>query len=421
MFKFIHAADIHLDSPLKGLSRYESVPEEALRGACRRAFENLVDLAINERVAFVLLAGDLYDGDWRDYSTGIYLSQQIGRLRRQNIPAYAVAGNHDAANTMTKSLGSPDSLHILSARDVETLRLDEVPVAIHGRSFSTRHVDENLAAGFGPAVKGLFNIGLLHTSLDGREGHGVYAPCSLEDLQQKGYHYWALGHVHRYEIVSEDPLVVFPGCIQGRHIGETGRKGCMLVQVENMEVTSSQRIDLDVLRWVRCSVDLTDIASSQEVLERTRQAIEYECRQADGRFVAMRIQFEGATEMYEKLAAYPEQFEQQIRSIGAEYGEHELWIERVESSVAVKLNYHSVVSDNSALGMLLQEIAAIPNNSQDINGLGDILNMLRGKIPPDVFDENAAIRLDDQDALARVVEEAKNMLIGKLLIQRGTE
>ena len=104
MFKFIHAADIHLDSPLRGLSRYESAPVESIRNACRRAFENLVEFAIVEKVAFVLLAGDLYDGDWKDYSTGIFLSKQMGRLGQHNIPVFAVAGNHDAANQWFRAL-----------------------------------------------------------------------------------------------------------------------------------------------------------------------------------------------------------------------------------------------------------------------------------------------------------------------------
>jgi len=140
MFKFIHAADVHLDSPLRGLSRYESAPAESIRDACRRAFENLVDLAIEEKVSFVLLAGDLYDGDWKDYSTGIFLSQQMGRLGQYNISVFTVAGNHDAANRMTKALDSPTNMTILSSRKVETIKIDDLAVAIHGRSFGTQHI-----------------------------------------------------------------------------------------------------------------------------------------------------------------------------------------------------------------------------------------------------------------------------------------
>jgi len=274
MFRFIHAADIHLDSPLHGLSRYESAPADSIRDACRRAFKNLVDLAIEEKVSFVLLAGDLYDGDWKDYSTGIFLSQQMGRLGQHGILVFAVAGNHDAANRMTKALNSPANMTILSSRKVETIRIDDLAVAIHGRSFGTQHVDENLAAEFVAAEKGMFNIGLLHTSLDGREGHAVYAPCSVDDLRSKGYQYWALGHIHKQEFVSEDPWIVFPGCIQGRHIRETGAKGCVLVTVEDGSVSRVEKCSLDVLRWVECSVDLTDAAEIREVLDRTRKSIE---------------------------------------------------------------------------------------------------------------------------------------------------
>lgn len=137
MFRFIHAADIHLDSPLRGLSRYESAPTDSIRDACRRAFRNLVDLAIEEKVSFVLLAGDLYDGDWKDYSTGIFLSQQMGRLGQHGILVFAVAGNHDAANRMTKALNSPANMTILSSRKVETIRIDDLAVVIQGRSFGT--------------------------------------------------------------------------------------------------------------------------------------------------------------------------------------------------------------------------------------------------------------------------------------------
>src|SRR5215467_5830238 len=104
---FLHAADIHLDSPLKGLERYEHAPAERIRGATRRAFERLIELALERRVDFVLIAGDLYDGDWRDFNTGLYLVHQLGRLRDANIPVIVIAGNHDAANKMTRTLRLP--------------------------------------------------------------------------------------------------------------------------------------------------------------------------------------------------------------------------------------------------------------------------------------------------------------------------
>ena len=421
MFKFIHAADIHLDSPLRGLSRYESAPEESIRNACRRAFENLVDLAIEEKVAFVLLAGDLYDGDWKDYSTGIFLSQQMGRLGQHNILVFAVAGNHDAANRMTKALDSPSNMKILSSRKVETITLDDLGVVIQGQSFGTQHVDENLAAGYAHAHKGMLNIGLLHTSLDGREGHGMYAPCSVDDLRNKGHQYWALGHIHKQEIVSKDPWIVFPGCIQGRHIRETGAKGCMLVTVEDGTISDVESVVLDVLRWVFCTVDLTDAAAKRDVLERTRNVIEKEREQAEGRPLAMRIRFQGATPLSEELAADPEGFEQQIKMLGAEIAGSDLWIERVENTTGGKLDLLSSLSDDNALGKMLRGIMATPGTMNDIAGLKEVIADLRQKIPSEVFRADSALDFtkDQDQVVERLVDEAKKMLIGKLLTMGG--
>ncbi|MGQ3684244.1 MAG: metallophosphoesterase family protein [Candidatus Loosdrechtia sp.] len=421
MFKFIHSADIHLDSPLRGLSRYESAPAESIRDACRRAFENLVDLAIEEEVAFVLLAGDLYDGDWKDYSTGIFLSKQMGRLGQHNIRVFAVSGNHDAANQMTKSLDSPSNMRIFSPKKVETVKLDDLGVAIHGRSFPTQHVYENLASGFCSAEKGLFNIGLLHTSLDGREGHAIYAPCSLDDLRSKGYQYWALGHIHKQEIVVEEPYVIFPGCIQGRHIREAGAKGCVLVSVDDGSVAEIEKVPLDVLRWCLCDIDLTDVDENREVLERVRKSIEQERTLAEDRPLAMRIRLQGATKIADELAAYPDRLEQQVKALGAETAGDNVWIERVENATIGKLDLESTLADDNALGRLLKEILNIANGTDEIDGLNEKIAELRQKAPSEAFGDDSILNLDDKQTVHRIVEEAKHMLIGRLLTVGGAK
>ncbi|MBU0654538.1 MAG: DNA repair exonuclease [Gammaproteobacteria bacterium] len=415
MFKFIHAADIHLDSPLRGLSRHDSAPVESIRGACRRAFENLIDRAIEERVAFVLLAGDIYDGDWKDYSTGIFLSRQIGRLGQHNIKVFAVAGNHDAANRMTKALDSPANMQILSSRKVETVILDDLGAVIHGRSFGTQHVHDNLAAGFAPAAKGMFNIGLLHTSLDGREGHAPYAPCSVDDLCSKGYHYWALGHVHQQEFVSRDPWIVFPGCIQGRHSRETGAKGCVLVTVEDGAVSEVETIPLDVVRWALRRIDLSGTTDMREVLECTRKAIADELAAADGCTLALRIRLEGASNMADRLSAYPERLEQQIRALAAEMAGDEVWVERVENAVTGKLDLDTALADDNALARLLNDILAMSDHPDDVDGLQEVIVELRQKVPPEVFATESALNLADAHTIGRLVKEAKHLLVGRLL------
>ena len=223
--KFIHAADIHLDSPLRGLERYEGAPVDEIRQATRRALENLVSLAVESEVDFVLLVGDLYDGDWRDHNTGLFFAKQMSEFRKAGIKVFLIAGNHDAQNVMTKSLRLPDNVHQLNTSKPETVRLEELGVAIHGQGFRTKAVTKNLAMDYPAAIPHVFNIGLLHTSVTGREGHDNYAPCTPTNLVDLNYDYWALGHVHTRECLSEDPPIHFPGNVQGRHIREAGPKG----------------------------------------------------------------------------------------------------------------------------------------------------------------------------------------------------
>jgi DNA repair exonuclease SbcCD nuclease subunit len=233
MIRFIHAADPHLDSPLQGLEAHEGAPVEVLRGATRRAFENLVNLAIEESVDFVVIAGDLYDGDWKDYSTGLFFRAQMVRLQSKGTPVYLIAGNHDAASVITKKLSLPENVHVFSTRTTESLEVAGHPVTIHGRGFPNRAVPENLAIEYPMTVPGRFNLGLLHTSLTGRPGHDTYAPCSVAELREKGYGYWALGHIHQPEVINKEPWIVFAGNCQGRHIKETGQRGCRLVTVSD--------------------------------------------------------------------------------------------------------------------------------------------------------------------------------------------
>ncbi|MCL4428164.1 MAG: DNA repair exonuclease [Deltaproteobacteria bacterium] len=253
MIKFIHAADIHLDSPLRGLENYEGAPVEEIRGATRKALVNLIDLALEEKVSFVIISGDMYDGDWKDYNTGLFLLRQLSKLTSNGMNVFIVKGNHDAESKITKDLKLPQGIKIFSSKQPETVSLESKGIAIHGQSFATPAVKEDLASNYPPAVKDMFNIGVLHTSVNGREGHENYAPCSIDTLKSKNYNYWALGHIHKKEILSENPWIVFPGNIQGRHIKETGFKGCMIVSIEEDSNVSVEFRNLYSLVWSFCN------------------------------------------------------------------------------------------------------------------------------------------------------------------------
>ncbi len=303
MFKFIHAADIHLDSPLRGLEQYEGAPVEEIRNAARRALENLVDLALAESVAFVLIAGDLYDGDWRDYNTGLFFVKQAGRLADAGVPLYLIAGNHDAANRMTRSLRLPDKHYFFAADAATTAVIEPLDVAIHGQSFAQAAVKDDLSIAYPSARRGMFNIGLLHTCATGREGHDRYAPCTLEGLRLKNYDYWALGHVHTRETLCQEPFVAFSGNTQGRTIRERGPKGCLLVSVGDDRSVDARFRPLDVLRWEIATVDVTDAATSDDVLDRVSHRIQQLHAQAEGRTLALRVELVGVTPVHAALQA----------------------------------------------------------------------------------------------------------------------
>lgn len=264
-FRFLHAADIHLDSPLYGLSRYEGLPVEDIRLASRAAFDNLVQFAIDEAVDFLVIAGDLFDGDWRDMGTGLYFARAMGRLDQAGIPAFILAGNHDASSILSRSIPWPANVRNFASRAPQSHLLPELGVALHGQSFASPAVTDNLVQYYPAPQPHAFNIGVLHTALTGRPGHHAYAPCSLEDLNARGYDYWALGHVHEFEVVATNPHVVFSGNIQGRTIRETGVKGAVLVTVTDGEVSSLEQVPLDVIRWVRVKIDCTNAAAEAVV------------------------------------------------------------------------------------------------------------------------------------------------------------
>ena len=319
-FRFIHAADLHLDSPLQGLELHEGAPVNLLRGATRRALENLVNLTIEEDVDFLLIAGDIYDGDWKDYSTGLFFRSQMVRLKDQGIPVYLISGNHDAASVISKKLPLPENVHKFSTKKAESQEVLGVPAVIHGQGFPNRAVPENLAAEYPPALSGKFNIGLLHTSLNGMKGHDTYAPCSLQDLRAKGYDYWALGHIHQPEVLSTEPWIVFAGNVQGRHIRETGARGCQLVTVnERLQVESAERRILDVVRWAVVEVDLAKVETESEALQCIRASLKDQIERSEGRLAATRVRLTGATPLHGGLHKNSQHWRAQLRALAVKF------------------------------------------------------------------------------------------------------
>jgi DNA repair exonuclease SbcCD nuclease subunit len=413
--KFVHAADIHLDSPLHGLERYEGAPVEELRGATRRAFDNLVELAIGEGVSFVLLAGDLYDGDWKDYNTGLYFIQRMERLREAGIRVFIVAGNHDAASQITRQLRLPDNVTLFSISKPETIVLDELGLAVHGQGFARREVTEDLSSAYPQANPNLFNIGLLHTCLDGKPGHAPYAPCTVDGLRTKGYDYWALGHVHSREVVSQDPWVVFPGNIQGRHVRETGPKGCTLVTVTDGEVSAVEHHDLDVLRWTRCTVDVTNSASLDDIRDQVRDALQQALDDAGERPVAARLVLQGISPVHTTLHSDSVHWVQEYRALASGLGGAGLWLEKVAIETRQAVALDELLERDDALGGLLRAIDELEMDASGVEELAAEVADLRQKLPPELLGGEDRYDPTDPRYLAGLMEDIKELLVHRLV------
>lgn len=414
MFKFIHAADIHLDSPLHRLDAYEGAPADEFRQATRRAFENLVRLAVDAQAAFVLIAGDLYDGDWRDYNTGLYLASRMGRLKEAGIPVFVIAGNHDAASRISRTLRFPDNVRLFPADRPSTFRLDAPRVAVHGQSFATPSVHRDLSAEYPAPIPGCFNIGLLHTCATGRAGHEPYAPCSPESLGRKGYDYWALGHVHQHEILSNDPPIVFPGNTQGRHIRETGAKGCVLVQVDEAGRPSLEFTPLDVVRWVVADVEATGTRSAYEVVDRTRQRLEALVEAHPGMPLAARVLIGGETAAHGELLADPERWASEIRSGATEIGDGRIWVEKIRMDTRPPVA-GLTLPRTGAVGELLELFETLARDPAARQEVLAELDDLQKKLPRELLDGGDGLRFDDPQWSAGLLERVKQMLVRSLL------
>ena len=416
MFKFIHAADMHLDSPLRGLEQYPGAPVEQIREATRQAFVNLVDLAVEEEVSFVLIAGDVYDGDWKDYNTGLFFISQLSRLGKEDIKVFVISGNHDAASRITKNLRFPENVHTFSNRKPETILIKELSVAIHGQGFSSPSVTENLAVSYPKKKKGLFNIGLLHTAIDGREGHEPYAPCKVIDMESKGYDYWALGHVHMREVICEDPWIVFPGNTQGRHVRELGAKGCMFVTVDDEGSVSIEHRNLDVFRWALCEVDVSEAGNGFDVVDLVGLEIEKEMEKAEGLPLAVRLKLTGMSQAHKDLAGNMARWESEIRAKATEGSGGDVWVEKIVLKTGMLLDVEELQRRDDALGGLLKSIRKMEEHDEEILSLiRDEFSNLKSKLPEELLRNQEVFGMDTPDALKELIGDVRQLLIPRLL------
>lgn len=393
-----------------------------IRGATREALENLVSRAIDEEVSFVIISGDLYDGDWKDYRTGLFFVKQMGRLSETGISVFLLYGNHDAESQITRRLLLPSNVRTFSSKKPETFTLPEIGVVLHGQSFRQRDVTDNLATNYPPPVPGNFNIGVLHTGLGGMGGHVNYAPCTLDELIKKGYDYWALGHVHQTTVLHEWPHVVFPGNIQGRHIRETGPKGVCLVTVKDGEIREMTTIPVDVVRWARLSVDAEGCHRMTEVVDRIGAALEEAVTtRADGRLLACRIEIAGRTGVHGQLLSSEESLVSNTRAAALGLGSDRAWIEKVEVSTRPLVDETLLHDREDALGEFSHLLEQAKDDKDLLDQLeGDIVGLVR-KLPHEIRTdaEDPTLESAIKGDYGTMIDQVKSFLMARLSPANG--
>jgi DNA repair protein SbcD/Mre11 len=365
--RFLHAADLHIDSPLRGLDARDGAPVDRLRGATRQAFVSLIDLAVRRQVNLVILAGDLYDGDWIDFRTGLFVHEQLARLAAHNILVFVVRGNHDAESIISRQLPQQAHVHVFSSRIAQTRVLHDLGVAVHGRSFPDRAVTEDLVPGYPASVRGCFNIGILHTSLTGSPDHGSYAPTRLDRLIATGYDYFALGHIHARQIVRESsPRVVFPGNLQGRHAQEIGPKGCEIVTVEDGQITQTEFVALDVVRWHALTLACQGLGDIDALCNRFTAALDDTLAGDRQRLHVVRVRLEGESPLHRLEASQPGALEAALQAALRQREGPDVWIERVVTQLQSPLDRVAASGRPDAVGEVVRLVDQLAGEGTDL-------------------------------------------------------
>ncbi|MER8911787.1 DNA repair exonuclease [Mesorhizobium sp. M0482] len=406
-FRFVHTADIHLDSPLRSLALRNPDLAELVGDASRQAFTAIVDLCLAERVDALVIAGDLYDGDQTSMKTARFVATQMARLHQAGVRVYMIRGNHDAMSRISKQLVMPDAVTIFGGRAQLVIQPGAgVDVAFHGLSFASTKAPESLLPKYAGPQEGMANIGIMHTSLAGAPGHDVYAPCSVADLQGHGFDYWALGHIHARKVYPGAHMLVMPGTPQGRDINEAGEKSVTLVTIgDDRSVNIEEKLS-SVAQFERVSVDLTGISDLSEVVGRIRSVLEQSREMARSRYLIARLRLVGASPLSwvmlrdrDLMLAEAAQAAEQVGST---------WIEKFELDLSGAPDIGKLESVADPTLELAQSMRANAVSEVFRSDAREFVLKTIADLPPEargfVGKDEAALELFLNDALARGID-----------------
>ncbi|MCC5789128.1 MAG: DNA repair exonuclease [Opitutales bacterium] len=379
-FRFIHAADLHLESPYQGLHRLDEELGKALVRRGRKAFEHLIGACLEEKVDFLLLAGDTFDSAAVSLGAQAHFYEGLRKLREGGITVYLICGNHDPFDHWSKGFRLPDNVHRFPAGSVERRvfsRGGKDLAAVYGVSFGQREEYQNFAVDFRKEPGDPFAIGLLHGAVSGNKDHEPYCPFSLEDLRRAGMDYWALGHIHKAEVLQEvEPRMVYPGNLQGRHFKETGPKGAELVEVSGQHLTADRFLPLAEVEFRTARLDLNGVEDESGLFDRLRQL--RETLLGEGRSVLLRLQVTGQTPLFFRLSE--ERQVEALRESFQELNDYEsrfIYLEGLDNQTTPPIDLTARQKGDDFVGELLRHFAELENGEES---LGELLEELAGEI-----------------------------------------
>ncbi len=391
MIKLLHTADVHLDSPLKSLTLKDPEVGDVVRTATRTAFMRIIDAALEEDVAALLIAGDLFDGSQHSPRTAAFLNEQFGRLHEAGIRVFYIRGNHDAENRIARSVSLPDNVHVFGARKGQKVELAE-GIWIHGVGFAQKTAPESLLPKFAPPVPGAVNIGMLHTSLGGAEGHDVYAPVALSELVNHGFDYWALGHIHKRAAFAENPWVVMPGTPQGRDIGEPGPGSATLITVD--DGITVREIPTSAVEFRRLSVAIDGLRDFEAVSDAVRAAFRELADGIDSDVAVARLTLTGNTPLRWPLLRDREILRERVRELAVESGQ---LLEKLELELS-----DEAPADNGALGELADLMNEIRHEAWFREESAGLVRAIADALTP----HQRAVFLPEEHSLEELAERA---------------
>lgn len=411
-FRFVHTADVHLDSPLRSLALRNAELAELVGDASRQALIAIVDLCLAEQVDALVIAGDLYDGDQTSMKTARFLAAQMTRLHQAGIRVYKIRGNHDALSRISKQLVFPETVTIFGGRAQTVLQTaGGLDVAFHGLSFATSKAPESLLPKYPASREGAVNIGLMHTSLAGSAGHDVYAPCSVSALQGHGFDYWALGHVHARAVYAGASTVVMSGMPQGRDINEAGEKSVSLVTVRDDRSIEIEERLVDIAQFERVGVDLTGASEWSEIVGRIRHTLEEARAAVRSRHAVIRLGLTGASPLAWTIVRDKDLLLAEAEQVAEHIGD--TWVEKLELALSTS-EQEAAVGSADPIFELAETMRADARSEAFREEARALVLKTVADLPPDVRDFAGRDEAELQAFLDKVLAGGTDLVTARL-------